>query len=117
MSTPSKARNLDGEYTQSSPAANREVASKQFTLDSGTSSATLTAGVSGMKRKKLLVRCKSAAGITVYLGDSSVTTSDGFPMYDGDQQEFDIDEGATMKAVGSGLTGAAEATIYILELE
>lgn len=49
MSTPSKARNLDGEYLQTSPAANRQVASKQFTVrhDVG---ATLSSGVSGMKR-------------------------------------------------------------------
>ena len=117
MSTPSKARNLDGEYTQSSPAANRQVGSKQFTLNSTTTSATLSSGVTALKRKKLLVRCESDDEVIVYLGNADVTTSDGFPMYPGDQQAFDVDEGATMKAVVSGLTGGDEAKVYILELE
>ena len=114
MSTPSKARNLDGEYAQTSPAANREVASKQFTVrhDVG---ATLSSGVSGMKRKKLLVRCESRDGLVVFIGDSGVSSTNGFPMYPGDEIELDVNESATVKAIGD--SGFGDATVYILELE
>lgn len=118
MSTPSKARNLDGEYTQTSPAANRQVGSKQFLLRHDILSAILTSGVSGMKRKKLLVRSESADGVIVFLGPQGVTKDDGFPLYPGDEIELDVDEGATVKAVHDIPSPSGEtATVYILELE
>ena len=117
MATPSKIVNIDhGGYAFVSQAANKRIASKQFTLDSSTSDVELTAGVSGMKRKKLIVRCESGDDLIVYLGPDGVTTSTGLPMYPGDEIEFDVNDQAEMHAVVSA-GGATSATVYIIELE
>jgi hypothetical protein len=117
MATPSKVVNVDhGGYTLISQAANKRIASKHFTLDSVTSDVELTAGVSGMRRKKLIVRCESDDDLVVYLGPDGVTTATGWPMYAGDEVEFDVNDQAEMHAVASA-SGSESATVYIIELE
>ena len=117
MSTPAKAVTLDVRgHTRVTRVANKQIATKQFNLIKDVET-VLTGGVPGMKRRKLCVRVQtSPTSVIVYLGTSGVTVSDGWPMYDGDEVEFDVTNEADVRAIAS-LGVADSATVYVLELE
>jgi hypothetical protein len=85
-------------------------------IDIGSSATTLATGASGLKRRRLIVRnTKSASEIVVYIGDANVTTSTGFPLYQWDEFEMDVDVDAVVKAIRA--PGAADGEVRIMEIE
>jgi hypothetical protein len=66
-------------------------------------------------RRLIFVKNESADGIIVYVGDDSVTASDGLPLYPGDIMQFPLDEDSTFKAViAPNQFGSAK--VYALEI-
>ena len=96
-----------------SEAADSRVASAK--LQPGTSTGLLlTAGVTGLKRRKLFVRNVKTPEVVVYLGEStSVTTSNGWPLYQYDEIELDVASDATVFVIAA----SSGAELRVLEVE
>lgn len=93
-------------------AADTRVATAQ--LEVGTTAVELTTGTSGMKRRKLFVRnALQSSEIVVYIGDSGVTTSTGFPLYQYDEIELDVDADAGVYAIAA----STDSEVHVLETE
>lgn len=122
MITPSRIGNLDpvGRLLTSFAFAGT-VASKQFTIDEDTPNGRveLKTGATGLRRRKLLVRARKDGGgtqPTVYIGDSTVSASNGYPLYPEDEIELDVDHTAAVYAFAS-LGSGQETHLGILEIE
>ena len=63
------------------------------------------------KRRTLIIMNNSTGGQILYIGNSSVTTADGFPIYPRATIRFDIEDDVEIYGVAS----AAGAAIHILE--
>jgi len=60
-------------------------------------------------RKTILI--KNIGSNTVYLGDSSVTTADGYPLEAGEEKSFDIGTDCTLY----GITGSSTSEVRTIE--
>lgn len=94
-------------------AADSQIASAQLTV--GDEAVELASGATGMNRRKLLVRNAKTSEIVVYIGDSNVTSSTGFPLYQYDEIELDLDAGAGVYAISA--SGQENEDVHVLELE
>ena len=74
-----------------------------------TTTATAIPATSAVGRKALMIINNGSN--TVYLGASSVTTSNGYPLNAGDEKAFDIDE----LVVLYGITGTGTSDVRSLE--
>ncbi len=117
MANPTKAFPIDPTgRVLITEAADKQVATKQLTV--GDTVVELTTNTTGMKRRKLFVR-NAIRGIgtevIVYLGDANVTSASGFPLYQFDEIELDIDVAAGVYAIAA--IDDENEEIHILELE
>ena len=119
MTIPSETVGLHGAFAKVTFALSSAVATKQFELDQSETRVKLETGVSGLKRRKFFIRAlghRFVAQPPVYIGDSSVTTSDGFPLYWLDELEVDLDHSVDVYAVAT-LSEDESAFVSIMEIE
>jgi hypothetical protein len=114
MGLPSKAYGVDRTgRVLISEAAESEVATKQFT-NVGTTAVELKTDA-GLNRRKLLIRNAKATGdeVVIYIGDSNVSTSTGYPLYRWDEIELDVNADAGVYAIAAESGGV----VHITEIE
>jgi hypothetical protein len=83
-------------------------------LPVGTTAVELTAD-SGISRRKLVIRNAKETGdeVVIYIGDSNVSTSTGYPLYRRDEIELDVNADAGVYAIA----GAPGGVVHIMEIE
>lgn len=115
MANPTKAFPVDATgRVLITEAAEERVTTAQVEVDD--TAVELTTNTSGLKRRKLFVRnALKSSEIVVYLGDSAVTASTGFPLYQYDEIELDVDVDAGVYAVAG--SGESIAEVHVLEME
>ncbi len=125
MSIPSRVLNAQKRgFANLSLALSASVHTKQFALDENNSGVAfkLTTGVSGLSRRKLFVRAVgdvpefSFSQPTIYVGDSTLSAGDGYPLYPLDEIELDLDDSVELYAVAVLDTGET-AVVSIMEIE
>jgi hypothetical protein len=95
-------------------AADTRVATAQ--LQVGDTAVELTTNTTGMRRRKLFVRNAQASSANViYIGDSAVSSSSGFPLYRWDEIELDVDRAAGVYAIAA--SGLQNDEVHDLEVE
>lgn len=115
MGKPSKAWPIDPTgRVWITEAADKEIATAEITV--GTTAVTLTTSTSGLMRRKLLIRNSLLEhNVVVYIGDANVTVSSGYPLYQLDELELDVDPSAIVKAIRA--SGANDGEVTIMEIE
>ena len=111
MANPSRAIPIDAlGRVLTTEAGEKEIRAKEFTVGSQTAVKLAIAG--GPNRRKLFVT-NSELDRVVYIGDMTVSTSTGFPLYLYDEIELDVDETAEVWAIADG----ENTDVRILEVE
>ncbi len=116
MGKPSKAWPIDptGRVWITEASAVR-AATAQISV--GMTAVLVTTGTSGLKRRKLLIRNIKDPEVVVYIGDASVTVSSGFPLFELDELELDVDDSAVVKAIRATSPTAPDGLLSIMEIE
>ena len=113
MATHSKAFGIDTKGRMLfSEAADTKLASKQFTSVGSSSATLLVSNDSTIKRRKLFI--KNIGTAVVYIGDSTVSSTNGFPLYQFDELELDVNDAADIRA---RTAGTDVGVVHILEVE
>lgn len=115
MGKPSKAWPIDSTgRVWITEAGEVQAATAKVTI--GTTAVTLMTGTSGLKRRKLFIRnTKADPEVVVYIGDANVTTSAGYPLYQLDELEIDVNDSAVVAAIRA--SGGSDGEVTIMEIE
>ena len=119
MSTPSRVFNIDGNgFAEVTLARATKIATAQIELTSSNQRKKLETGAA-ITRRKLWVRAESPDPVAqwpIYVGDASVTASDGWPLYKYDEIELDVDDSVDVYGY-SPVLGSAKSYLSIMEIE
>ncbi len=111
MANPSKAIPIDTlGRALVTEAGDKEVRTAKFTVGSQTAVKLVAEG--GPNRRKLFVT-NGTVDPAIYIGEATVSTSSGFPLYFNDEIELDVDATAEVWAIADGPNG----DVRILEVE
>ncbi len=92
-------------------AADKQVATAKIPV--GTAAVALTTNTTGLKRRKLLIRNIKSPEVVVYIGDSTIETIPGLPLYQDDELILHVSNDAVVKAIADSVDGE----LRIMEIE